>query len=168
MWRVLVPLIEITAIFVRLRLRRPPATPASDARQRRPPPPWPSSNAMGDAYNEVISAQGCFNTPLRCFETHYDAPSCDVRPEVVLTCRMSPSVRPVGRPSRGVCKIGSDTGRTAHFRAVGAQRAALTPDIRPVAPTTIGWPIWPAIDRARPFECHGAITHVTATTVGAC
>ena len=27
-WRVLVPLIEITAIFVRLRLRRPPATPA--------------------------------------------------------------------------------------------------------------------------------------------
>ena len=33
MWRDLVPLIEITAIFVRLRLRRPPATPASDARQ---------------------------------------------------------------------------------------------------------------------------------------
>ena len=37
MWRVLVPLVGITAIFVRLRLRRPPATPASDARQRRPP-----------------------------------------------------------------------------------------------------------------------------------
>jgi len=40
-WRVLVPVIEITAVFVRLRLRlrqrRPPATPASDARQRRPP-----------------------------------------------------------------------------------------------------------------------------------
>ena len=38
-WRVLVPVIEITAVFVRLRLRlrqrRPPATPASDARQRR-------------------------------------------------------------------------------------------------------------------------------------
>jgi len=33
MWRDLVPLIGITAIFVRLRLRRPPATPASDARQ---------------------------------------------------------------------------------------------------------------------------------------
>ena len=81
---------------------------------------------------------------------------------------MSPSVRPDGRPSRGVCKIGSGTGRTAHFRAVGAQRAALTPDVRPVAPTTIGGPIWPAIDRARPCECHGAITHVTAAAVGVC
>ena len=74
---------------------------------------------------------------------------------------MSPSVRPDGRPSRGVRKNSSGTGRTAHFRAVGAQRAALTPDVRPVAPTTIGGPIWPAIDRARPCECHGAITHVT-------
>ena len=81
---------------------------------------------------------------------------------------MSPSVRPDGRPSRGVWKISSSTGRTAHFRAVGAQRAALTPDVRPVAPTTIGWLIWPAIDRARPFECHGAITHVTAGAAGVC
>ena len=31
----------------------------------------------------------------------------------------------------------------------------------PVAPTSIGWPSWPAIDRARPCECHGTITHVT-------
>ena len=83
--------------------------------------------------------------------------------------RMSPSVRPDGRPSRGVCKIGSGTGRTAHFRAVGAQRAALIPDVRPpVAPTTIGWPIWPAIDRARPCECHVKITHFTAAAVGVC
>ena len=44
-----------------------------------------------------------------------------------------------GRPSRAVCNIGSGNGRTAHFREVGAQRAALTPDVRPVAPTTIGW-----------------------------
>ena len=29
-----------------------------------------------------------------------------------------------------MCKIGSNTGRTAHFRAVGAQRGALTPDVR--------------------------------------
>ena len=47
-WRVLVPVIEITAVFVRLRLRlrqrRPPATPASDARQRRPPA-TPASDA---------------------------------------------------------------------------------------------------------------------------
>ena len=81
---------------------------------------------------------------------------------------MSPSVRPEGRPSRGVCKIGSDTDRTAHFRAVGAQRAALIPDVRPVAPTKIGWPIWPVIDRARPCECHGKNTHVTAAAVGVC
>jgi len=67
-----------------------------------------------------------------------------------------------------VCKTGSDTGRTAHFRAVGAQRAALTPDVRPVAPTSHGWPIWPAIDRARPGECHGTSTHVTAAAVGVC
>ena len=55
-----------------------------------------------------------------------------------------------------------------HFRALGAQRGALTPDVRPVAPTSIGWPIWPAIDRARPCECHGTITHVTAAAVGVC
>ena len=41
-------------------------------------------------------------------------------------------------------------------------------DVRPVAPTTIGWPIWPAIDRARPCECRGAITNVTAAAVGVC
>ena len=29
---------------------------------------------------------------------------------------MSPSVRPDGRPSKGVCKIGSDTGQTVHFQ----------------------------------------------------
>ena len=67
-----------------------------------------------------------------------------------------------------MCKISSCTGRTAHFRAVGAQRAALTPNVRPVAPTTIGWPIWPAIDCARPCECHGTITHITAAAVGVC
>ena len=81
---------------------------------------------------------------------------------------MSPSVRPDGRSSRGVCKTGSGTGRTVHFRAVDAQRAALTPDVRPVAPTSIGWPSWPAIDRARPCECHGTIAHVTAAAVGVC
>ena len=37
-------LVEITAVFVRLRLRRPPATLASDARQRRPPA-TPASDA---------------------------------------------------------------------------------------------------------------------------
>ena len=41
----------------------------------------------------------------------------------------------------------------------------------PVAPTTsivIGWPSWPAIERARPCECHGTITHLTAAAVGVC
>ena len=78
------------------------------------------------------------------------------------------SVCPDGQPSRAVCKTGSDTGRTAHFRAVGAQRAALTPDVWPVAPTSHGWSIWPAMDRARPGECHGTSTHVTAAAVGVC
>ena len=60
---------------------------------------------------------------------------------------------------RGVCKIGSDTGRTVHFRAVGAQRGALKPDVRPWRRHMIGWPIWPAIDLARPCECHATTTH---------
>ena len=81
---------------------------------------------------------------------------------------MAPSVRPDGRPSRGVCKNGPETGRTAHFRAVGVQRAGLTPGVQPVAPTSIGWRIWPAIDRARPCACHRTITHVTAAAVGVC
>ena len=81
---------------------------------------------------------------------------------------MAPSVRPDGRPSRSVCKNGSDTGRTAHIRAVGAQRGAVTPDVRPVAPTSIGWPIWPVFARARPCEGHATIAHVTATAVGVC
>ena len=46
-------------------------------------------------------------------------------------CLPRSSVRPDGRPSRGACKTGSDTGRTAHFRAVCAQRGALKPDARP-------------------------------------
>ena len=75
---------------------------------------------------------------------------------------MSPSVRPDGRPSKALWKNRSDTGRTAHFRAVGAQRGALTPDVRPVAPTSIGWPIWPVLDRARPCECYATTAHVTA------
>ena len=81
---------------------------------------------------------------------------------------MAPSVRPDGRPSRGVCKTGSDTGRTAHFRAVAAQRGALTPDVRPVAPASVGCPIWPAIDHARPCECHATTTHITAAVEGVC
>ena len=54
----------------------------------------------------------------------------------------------------------------AHSRAVGAQRGALTPDVRPVALASIGWPIWPVLDRARPCECHATIAHVTAAVVG--
>ena len=81
---------------------------------------------------------------------------------------MAPSVRPDGRPSRGVCKTGSDTGRTAHFRAVCAQRGALKPDVRPWRRHMIGWPIWPAIDLARPCECHATTTHVTAAVEGVC
>ena len=73
---------------------------------------------------------------------------------------MAPSVRPDGRPSRGVCKTGSGTGRTAHFRAVSAQRGALTLDVRPVAPASVGCPILPAIDHARPGECHATATHI--------
>ena len=37
-----------------------------------------------------------------------------------------------------------------------------------MAPTSNGWPIWPAIDRARPGECHGTSTHITAAAVGVC
>ena len=74
---------------------------------------------------------------------------------------MSPSLRPDGRSSKGVWKTGSDTGRTAHFRAVCAQRGALKPDVRPWRRhNMIGWPIWPAIDLARPCECHATTTHV--------
>ena len=60
--------------------------------------------------------------------------------------------------------------RTANFRAVGAQRGALTltPDVRPVAPTSIGWPIWHVLGRARPCECHATTAHVTAAAVGVC
>ena len=86
-------------------------------------------------------------------------------------CLPRPSVRPEddGRPSRGVCKIGSDTGRTAHFRAVCAQRGALKPDVRPWRRHMIGWPIWPAIDLARPCECHATNTHlITAAVEGVC
>ena len=81
---------------------------------------------------------------------------------------MSPSLRPDGRSSKGVCKTGSDTGRTAHFRAVCAQRGALRPDVRPWRRHMIGWPIWPAIDLARPCECHATTTHVTAAVEGVC
>ena len=82
---------------------------------------------------------------------------------------MSPSVRPDGRPSSGVCKTGSDTaGRTVHFREVCAQRGALKPDVRPWRRHMIGWPIWPAIDLARPCECHATTTHVTAAVGGVC
>ena len=77
-------------------------------------------------------------------------------------------MRPDGRPSRAVRKSSSDTGRTAHFRAVAAQRGALTPDVRPVAPASVGCPIWPAIDHARPCECHATTTHVTAAVEGVC
>ena len=77
---------------------------------------------------------------------------------------MPPSVRPDGRPSRGVCKIGSDTGQTVHFRAVCAQRGALKPDVRPWRRHMIGWPIWPAIDLARPCECHATTTRERPAT----
>ena len=81
---------------------------------------------------------------------------------------MSPSACPNGRPSRGVCKTGSDTGRAAHFRAVCVQRGALAQDVRPWPRHMIGWPIKPAIDLARPCECHATITHVTAAVEGVC
>ena len=81
---------------------------------------------------------------------------------------MAPSACPDGRPSRGVWETGSDTGRAAHFRAVCAQRGALTPDVQPWRRHMIGWPIWPAIDLARPCECHGTIIHVTAAIEGVC
>ena len=58
--------------------------------------------------------------------------------------------------------------RTVHFRAVAAQRGALTPDVRPVAPASVGCPIWPAIDHARPCECHATTTHITAAVEGVC
>ena len=61
-----------------------------------------------------------------------------------------------------------DTGRTAHFRAVAAQRGALTPDVRPVAPASAGCQIWPAIDHARSCECHATTTHITAAVEGVC
>ena len=37
---------------------------------------------------------------------------------------------------------------------------------QPVAPTSTEWPIWPAIDHARPREYHGTITHDIAAAVG--
>ena len=46
---------------------------------------------------------------------------------------MSPSMRPDGRPSSGVQNRFRHWSNRAHFRAVGAQRAALTPDVRSVA-----------------------------------
>ena len=76
--------------------------------------------------------------------------------------RTAPSVRPNGRSSKALWENRSDTGRTAHFRAVDAQRGALIPDVQPVAPTPIESPIWPVLDRARPCECHATIAHVTA------
>ena len=68
-----------------------------------------------------------------------------------------------------MCKTGSGAGRNAaHFRAVDAQRGALTPDVRSVAPASVGCPIWPAIDHARPCECLARTTHITAAVEGAC
>ena len=81
---------------------------------------------------------------------------------------MAPPASPDGRSSKGVRKTGSDTGRTAHFRAVCAQRGALKPDVRPWRRHMIGWPIWPAVDLARPCECHATTTHVTAAVEGVC
>ena len=34
-----------------------------------------------------------------------------------------------------------------------------------MAPTSSRWPIWPAIDHARPCKCHGTMVHVTAAAV---
>jgi len=45
-------------------------------------------------------------------------------------CPPRPSVHPDGRSSKALCKNSSDTGRTAHFRAMGPQRGALTPERR--------------------------------------
>ena len=41
-------------------------------------------------------------------------------------------------------------------------------DVRPMAPTSSRWPIWPTIDHARPCKCHGTITRVTAAIMGVC
>ena len=68
-----------------------------------------------------------------------------------------------------MCEAGSGTGRTAHFRAVCVQRGALKqPEVRPWRRHMIGWPIWPAIDLARPCECHATTTHVPAAVEGVC
>ena len=81
---------------------------------------------------------------------------------------MAPPASTDGRSSKLARKKGSDTGRTVRFRAVGAQRGALTPHVPAMAPTSVGWPIWPAIDHARPCECHATIAHATAAAVGVC
>ena len=94
----------------------------------------------------------------------------DVRPEVVLTSpdvSMSPSVRPDERSSKALWENCSDTGRTAHFRAVGAQRGAPTPDVRPVSGADINRMANLACPRPRPTvcECRATIAHVTAAAV---
>ena len=132
-------------------------------------PPRATEPSRSRLLSKAIKCPGTFQNALGAFRnaiTHitYHLATCALRPS--WPCRMAPSVRPDGRPSRGVCKKGSDTGRTAHFRAVGAQRGALTPDVRPVALASIRWPIWPVLDRARPCECHPTIAHVTAAAVG--
>ena len=35
-------------------------------------------------------------------------------------------------------------------------------------PATSRWPIWPTIDHARRFKCHGTTTHATAAIMGVC
>jgi hypothetical protein len=85
-------------------------------------------------------------------------------------CPPRPSVHPDGRSSKALCKNRFGTGRTAHFRAMGPQRGALTPDVRPMASTSIGWQIWPVLgcDRTQPCECYATTAQVTAAAVGVC
>ena len=117
---------------------------------------------------QMINTPGTFQNVPRTFTYVLNhvmwGPTVRGRPD--LAGSLSRRVRTDSRVE--LCYKSFDTGRTAHFRAVGAQRAALTPDVRPVAPTSHGWSIWPAMDRARPGECHGTSTHVTAAAVNVC
>ena len=103
-------------------------------------------------------------SPSQADQRHLARPA----PRSSWRCRMVPSVCPDGRPSKLVWKISFDTGRAAHFRAVAAQRGALTQDVRAMAPTSSRWPIWPDTDHARPCKCHGTMVHVTAAATGVC
>ena len=57
---------------------------------------------------------------------------------------------------------------TSEQQALFEDHSQFTAHVRPMAPASSRWPIWPAIDHARLCKCHGIITHVTAAAVGVC